>query len=69
MKGTATYVIGGGVAPYTITSSNAAFVPVQINHGFTVSWKNNTLPVTVTFTVTDSKTPTAETASVTLIVK
>jgi spore coat protein A, manganese oxidase len=54
--GTITYVIGGGTVPYAVTSDNPAFVPVLAATGnaFSVTVKNNTLPATVKFTVTDS---------------
>jgi spore coat protein A, manganese oxidase len=51
--GTVTYAISGGVAPYTITSNNAACTPVVTATGFSVTVKNNAAIVgtVVTFTV------------------
>lgn len=68
--GTVTYVIGGGTAPYGVASSNPLFVPVLAVTGnaFSVNVKNNTAPAVVTFTVTDSTTPIAQTATVTLTI-
>ncbi len=66
--GTVQYVIGGGTAPYTVTSSSAAFVPALVGNVFTVTVKNNTAPTVVTFTVTDNTTPTAQQVAVTLTV-
>jgi len=60
--GTVQYVIGGGRAPYTVTSSNAAFVPVLVNNVFSVTVKNNTAPTVVTFTVKDSSGPQQQVA-------
>jgi FtsP/CotA-like multicopper oxidase with cupredoxin domain len=59
--GTVTYLIGGGTAPYTVTSSNAAIAPVTMaatGNGFSVTVKNNTALATVTFTVTDQSAQT-----------
>ncbi len=64
--GTVLYVIGDGKRPFTITSNNATFVPVATNNGFSVTVKNNTARAVVTFTVTDSSTPTPQTATATL---
>jgi hypothetical protein len=76
--GIVTYVIGGGTAPYTVTSNNPLFVPVLAAAGnaFSVTVKNNTAPATVTFTVKDSGSvppappppPIQQTATVTLTI-
>ncbi len=68
--GAVQYVIGGGKAPYFVNSSSLTIVPVLAASGdrFSVTVKNNTPAQIVTFTVTDSTTPTALSKQVTLTI-
>ena len=52
--GIATFTIYGGVAPYTVTSSNTAFPPYLSGNEFTVNVGENSIPRTITYTVRDN---------------
>ena len=52
--GTATFTIYGGVAPYTVTSNNTDFPPYLSDNIFTVNVGQNTIPVSINYTVRDS---------------